>query len=69
MHPRGVSELRELGKAKMRSAKGEDFASEIQEIHEQVKHQFQDSNIKYKNREYLRREKLILRLEIWFWHT
>jgi len=34
MHPRGVSELRNLG---MRSAEGEDFASKMQAIHEQVK--------------------------------
>jgi len=33
MHPRGVSELRELGKAKRRSAKGEDFATKVQAIH------------------------------------
>ena len=50
MHPRGVSELRNLGKAEMRSAEGEEFASEIQAIHEQVKKQLQDSSIKYKNR-------------------
>ena len=37
MHPRVVSELRNLGKDEMRSAKGEDFSSEIQEIHEQLK--------------------------------
>ena len=37
MRPRGVSELRELGKAEMRSAQGEDFVSEIQAIHEPVK--------------------------------
>ena len=39
MHPRGVLELRDLGKAEIRSAKGEDFASEIQVMHEQVKQQ------------------------------
>ena len=37
MHPRGVSELRNLGKEEMRSAEGEYFASEMQAIHEQVK--------------------------------
>ena len=36
MHPRGVYELRNLGKAELRSAKGEDFASKMQAIHEQV---------------------------------
>ena len=37
MHPRGVYELRDLGKAKMRSSKGEYFATEAQAIHEQGK--------------------------------
>jgi len=37
MHPRGLVELRNLGKEEMRSAEGEDFASEMQAIHEQVK--------------------------------
>lgn len=46
----GVFELRDLGKAEMRSANGEDFSSEIQAIHEQVKQQLHDSNIKYKRR-------------------
>ena len=27
MHPRGVTELRDLGKVEMRNAKGEDFAT------------------------------------------
>ena len=48
MHPRGVSELRNLGKTEMRSAEGEEFASEIQAIHEQVNQQLQDNSIKYK---------------------
>ena len=34
----------------MRSADGEEFASEIRAIHEQVKQQLQNSNIKYKSR-------------------
>jgi len=37
MHPRGIFELRNLGKDEMRSAEGEDFASRMQAIHEQVK--------------------------------
>ena len=37
MHPRGISELRNLGKEEMRSAEGEDFASRMHVIHEQVK--------------------------------
>ena len=39
MHPRGISELRNLGKEEIRSAEGEDFASRMQAIHEQVKQQ------------------------------
>ena len=34
----------------MRSVEGEEFASKIQAIHEQVKQQLQDNGIKYKNR-------------------
>lgn len=37
MHPRGISKLRILGKEEMGSVEGEDFASEMQAIHEQVK--------------------------------
>ena len=58
MHPRGVCELRNLGKVDLRSAKGEDFASERQAIHEQVKQQLQDSSIKYKNRVDLKRREV-----------
>ena len=58
MHPRGVCELRNLGKVDLRSAKGEDFASERQAIHEQVKQQLQDSSIKYKRREDLKRREV-----------
>ena len=58
MHPRGVSELRNFGKDDMRSVEGEDFASEIQAIHEQVKQQLQDSNIKYKTRADMRRREV-----------
>ena len=58
MHPRGVFELKNLGKEDMRSAEGEDFASEMQAIHEQVKQQLQDSNIKYKTRADMRRREV-----------
>ena len=50
MHPRGISELRNLGRAEPRRADGEEFASEIQAIHEQVKQKLQGISIKYKNR-------------------
>lgn len=58
MHPRGISELRNLGKEEMRSAEGEDFASRMQSIHEQVKQQLQDSNIKYKARADMKRREV-----------
>ena len=58
MHPRRVSELRDLGKAGRISAKGEDFSTEVQAIHEQVKQQLQDSNIKYKGRADLKRREV-----------
>ena len=34
MHPRGVCELRYFGETEFKSAKGEDFATKIQVIHE-----------------------------------
>lgn len=57
-HPRGVSELRDLGKAERRGVKGEYFATEFQAIHEQVKQQLQDSNIKYKGGADLKKRKV-----------
>ena len=58
MHPRGVYELRNLGKAEIRSVKGEDFASKIQAIHDQAKQQLQDNNIKYKRREHMKKREV-----------
>lgn len=55
---RGVSKLRDFGKTGMRSAKGEDFSTEAQVIHEQIKHQLQDNNIKYNNREDLKKREV-----------
>ena len=37
MHLRGVCELRDLGKLEQRSEDGEDFATSMGELHEQVK--------------------------------
>ena len=42
----------------MRSADGEEFASEIQAIHKQVKQQLQGSKIKYKSRADLSRREV-----------
>ena len=37
MHPRGIYELRDLGSTEKRSPDGEDFATTMHEVHEQVK--------------------------------
>ena len=42
----------------MRNAQGEDFASEIQAVDEQVKQQLQDNNIKYMNRAELKKREI-----------
>ena len=54
MCPRGVYELRDLGKFEGRSVEGEEFATTITKLHEQVKQQLQVSNHKYKSRVDLR---------------
>jgi hypothetical protein len=41
MHPRGISELRYLGRDEFRSAGAEDFAAEMQKLHDQIKGQLQ----------------------------
>ena len=48
MHPRGVYELRYLGKQEKRSAKGEDFAVSMHELQENIKKRLQESLEKYK---------------------
>lgn len=48
MHPRGIHELRDLGKLERRSANGEDFAEAMSELHEKVKIRLQDNVQKYK---------------------
>ena len=55
MHPRGVYELRNLGKKELRSVDGEDFAVSMQELQERVKRKLQDNNHKYKQRAYMKR--------------
>ena len=50
MHPRGVYELRDLGKVEGRSVEGEEFATAITKLHEQVNQQLQVNNQKYKYR-------------------
>ena len=55
MHIRGVYELRDLGQLEKRSADGEEFATRIRELQEQVKARLQQSNTGYKVREDSRR--------------
>jgi transposase InsO family protein len=50
MQPRGVSELRDLEKSEFRSASAEDFAAEMQELHNKIKERLQNSNQEYKHR-------------------
>ena len=46
IHPRGVYELRNLGKQEGRSVDGEYFATNMQELQERVKHKLQERNNK-----------------------
>jgi len=50
MHPRGVSKLRDLEKHEFKSAGAEDFAAEMQELHNKIKEQLKSSNQEYKHR-------------------
>jgi hypothetical protein len=58
MNPRGVSDLRDMGQRKFRSAGAEDFAEEMQELHNQIKDQLKRSNNEYKCRADQQRRKL-----------
>ena len=58
MHPRGVHELRDLGKLERRSADGEDFAQAMSDLHEQVKTKLQDNSQKYKQQADLKRREV-----------
>jgi len=51
MHPRGVCELRDLGKLEHRSVDGEDFSTAMRELYKQVKQRLQDTSNNYKQRE------------------
>jgi hypothetical protein len=50
MQPRGVFELRDLGKSEFRSAGAEDFAAEMQELHSKIKEWLKNSSQEYKCR-------------------
>jgi hypothetical protein len=50
MNPQGVSKLRYFEKNKFRSIESEDFAGEMQKLHDQNKKQLQKSSSEYKRR-------------------
>ena len=50
MHPRGVYELRDLGKHERISAEGEDFAISMHELQENIKKRLEESVERYKHR-------------------
>lgn len=55
MHPRGVYELRGLGKQEARSASVEDFFEQMQKLQEEIKGKLQESSKRYKHRADLKR--------------
>jgi hypothetical protein len=58
IQPRGVSELRDLEQSDFRSVGVEDFAVEMQELHNKIKKRLQSSSQKYKRRENQHRREL-----------
>ena len=58
MHPRGVYELRDLGKQEKRIAQGEGFVVSMHEIQENIKKRLQESVKKYKQRAGLKRREV-----------
>ena len=58
IYPRGVYELRDLGKQERRSAEGEFFAISMHELQEKIKKRLQESAEKYKQRADLKRREV-----------
>ena len=58
INPVGVFKLRDLGMMEKRSADAEDFATDMQLLHEQVKERLQQNNLKYKQRTDLKRREV-----------
>ena len=58
MHPRGVYELRYLGKQEKGSAEGEDFAVSMHELQETIKKRLQERARKYKQGADLKRREV-----------
>jgi hypothetical protein len=50
MHPRGVSEPKDVEQAEFRSASAEDFAEGMKELHNRIKERLQNSSQEYKRR-------------------
>jgi translation initiation factor IF-1 len=49
IQPRGITELRDLNQDEFRSVGVEDFATEMQKLHDRVREQLQDNSQKYKS--------------------
>ena len=64
MHPRGIYELRDLGKVDTRNEDVEYFAIAMQSLHEQVKRQLQGSNAKHKHATHLKIKEAHFEVEI-----
>ena len=58
MHPRGMYELRYLGKKEKRSAEGEYFAVSMHELQETIKKRLQGTTKKYKHTSNLKRREV-----------
>ncbi|GLJ21220.1 hypothetical protein SUGI_0388900 [Cryptomeria japonica] len=50
MHPRGISELRDISSEDRRSSEVEEFADHMAALHIQVKKHLEDMNNKYKEK-------------------
>jgi hypothetical protein len=58
MNLRGVSELRDMNQSEFRRSGAEDFTTEMQELHNQIKEQLKKSSNEYKRRYDQHRRKL-----------
>jgi hypothetical protein len=59
VNPRGVFELKYLGKMEKRSTNAEDFSSNMQMLHEKVKEQLHENSFKYKPKENMKRREVV----------
>jgi hypothetical protein len=49
IHPRGITELRDMKQDEFRSVGAKYFATEMQKLHDRVREKLQNNNLKYKN--------------------